>query len=717
MSQSVIRFGEFELDSDRCQLRRGGRPQKLERIPMELLTLLVENRGKVVSREAIIDRLWGKDVFLETEHSINTAINKVRRVLRDDPGNPRFVQTVFGKGYRFLAETTMLPAPAETVSILARNPGLSNQAGTVGVADGAAKPSLTDQTPRPQPPESVAPANETLPDRMKVQTEDQDPTQQKGRNRDQSPDLKKDLKEDGADRPGVSDEVLPDRPAPSTRISRDHSLAWALVAVLLLVALTSVLTLRLAKERSARATQLASGELHSIAVLPLANLSNEPEQEYLVDGMTDQLITDLARATPLRVISRTSTMQYKGMHKPLPEIARDLNVDAIVEGSVLPSQGSVRITAQLLDARKDQHLWAESYERSQQDLLAMQDEVAQDIVHEIAATLQPTRRPPPEQQNVNAEAYDRYLHGLFLWNRRTLEDLNKSIDYYQQAIQLAPKFAAAYAALGDVYAVISYRGGPSPSDSYPRARAAAEKALQLDSSLADAHALLGEVKVNYDFDWEGGEKEFQRATDLNPNYPTAHHWYAIHLALMKRPQEAETEIEKASLLDPLSLVINGTRSEILYWARDPDSAIRVSLHAQELDPTFAETYVDLGRAYELKGQFREANVSFKKAVDLSKGAPKMLMLQAHAYVLSGRKDLAAGIVERTLSSRHGYLANSDVAAVYCAMGKTDTAMTWLERGLASHEEGMNQLAVEPLFDGCRRDPRFQSLIQQLKLPQ
>jgi len=228
------------------------------------------------------------------------------------------------------------------------------------------------------------------------------------------------------------------------------------------------------------------------------------------------------------VISRTSTMQYKGSHKSLPEIAKDLNVDAIVEGSVLPSQGNMRITAQLLDARTDRHLWAQSYERSSRDLLAMQDEVARDIVHEIAATLQPTGG--THEQKVNPEAYDEYLHGRFLWNRRTLGDLEKSIDYYQQAIQLAPDFAPAYAALGDAYAVISIRGGPPPSEAYPRAREAAEKALQLDDSLADAHALLGEVRVNYDPDWNGGEKEFRRALELNPNYPTAHHWYAAYLA-------------------------------------------------------------------------------------------------------------------------------------------------------------------------------------------
>jgi tetratricopeptide (TPR) repeat protein len=346
----------------------------------------------------------------------------------------------------------------------------------------------------------------------------------------------------------------------------------------------------------------------------------------------------------------------------------------------------------------------------------MQDEVARDIVHEIVETLHPASYGTHEQR-VNPEAYDQYLHGRFLWNRRTLGDLEKSIDYYRQAIQLAPDFAPAYVALGNAYAVISIRGGPPPSVSYPRAREAAEKALQLDASLAEAHALLGEVKVNYDHDWDGGEKEFRQAVELNPNYATAHQWYAEYLASMKRLQEAQAEIDKAAMLDPLSLIINATRGETRYLARDPNSAIKVCLHAQELYPNFAEIYLCLGKAYEQQKQFSEADSSFKRAADLSVGNPGPLLMQAHAYALSGRKDLATVAIDRSFSSKHGYISNSDVAAVYCAMGQPSQATAWLEKANVNREEGLNRLAVEPLFDGCRQDPRFQALIRQLGLPQ
>jgi tetratricopeptide (TPR) repeat protein len=229
--------------------------------------------------------------------------------------------------------------------------------------------------------------------------------------------------------------------------------------------------------------------------------------------------------------------------------------------------------------------------------------------------------------------------------------------------------------------------------------------------------LLAEVKVNYDHDWDGGEKEFRQAVELNPNYATAHQWYAEYLASMKRLQEAQAEIDKAAMLDPLSLIINATRGETRYLARDPNSAIKVCLHAQELYPNFAEIYLCLGKAYEQQKQFSEADSSFKRAADLSVGNPGPLLMQAHAYALSGRKDLATVAIDRSFSSKHGYISNSDVAAVYCAMGQPSQATAWLEKANVNREEGLNRLAVEPLFDGCRQDPRFQALIRRLGLPQ
>ena len=702
MAQSAIRFAEFELDPDRCQLRRGGRNQKLERIPMELLSLLIENRGRVVSREAIVERLWGKDVFLETDHSINTAINKIRRALRDDPENPRFVQTVFGKGYRFLAETTAVEE-------------LQTTSPRKLVQDQAASDSPGADLPAPIPPTTTeeaapiaGPSRSLASGALATPAEVREP-----RLNEQTP--AKPYEEGEPARIATSEEIsgLAGQPK-TTTTGRFRMFAWSLIVLISTAALVYG-TIQLAKNSSGVSTPSVAQAVHSIAVLPMVNLSGDPDREYLVDGMTDQLITDLTRATSLRVISRTSTMQYKGAHRALPEIARALNVDAVVEGSILPAQGKVRITAQLIDARTDQHLWAQSYERSSNDLLAMQDDVAQDIVHQIAAKLQPLRRNGSDK-DVNFEAYDQYLHGRYFWNRRTLKDLEKSIDYYQQAIKLAPNFAAAYAALGDSYAVITYRGGPPPAQTYPRAREAAEKALQLDDSLAEAHALLGEVRVNYDWDWAGGEKEFQRAVELNSNYPTAHHWYAIHLAFMGRQREAQAEIDKAYSLDPLSLIINATRGQILYLARDMNRAGEVLRYTLELDSRFPDTYATLGQVYEQTKRFPEALASFQQAADLYGNSPKMLLLQAHTLALSGKKDAAKAAVQRLVSSKQ-YFAATDVAAVHCALGETDVAVGWLQKAYDSHEEEITELAVEPRFDGCRHGPRFQSFLERLNLPQ
>jgi len=692
MPQSVFRFEEFELDADRFQLRRLGKPQKLERIPMELLTLLIENRGKVVDREAIVARLWGKDVFLEAEHSINTAINKIRRVLRDDPGNPRFVQTVFGKGYRFLATTTVIPESDASVSV------------------------------SPGPPHNV-----TLPEQMAEKQEAIAAPSAKGDSATlDTPVLVTLGTADTGSRESTGPEptfkevqaetqigIAPRESSASVQDGSRHGFTWLIIGLLTAGAIAYA-TFRLIKSERSGSTPPA-GHIRSIVVLPMANLSDDPEQQYLVDGMTDQLITDLARLTSVRVISRTSTMRYQGVRKSLPDIARELNIDAAVEGSVLASHGDLRITAQLLDARNDRHLWAQSYKRKSRDLLAMQDEVAEDIAHQIAAELEPARSKRRSKQNISPQAYDAYLRGRYFWNRRTLAYLMRSIDYYQQAIKLAPDFAPAYAALGDAYAVISYRGGPPPSEAYPRARDAAEKALQLDDSLAEAHALLGQVKVNYEWDWAGGEKEFQRALELDPNYPTAHHWYAIHLAVMGRQRDALAEIDKAYSLDPLSLVINETRSEILYWGRDMVRAGAVVSSTLELDTHFPESYAIQGKVFEQEHEFRKALDSFQNAVALSDSSPKMLMLSTHATALSGKKDVAKAAITRFLASKHGYFAGTDLAAVYCAMGQNDDAMKWFAKGYQNREEEMTQLAVDPLFDGCRSDPRFQEFLRRLNL--
>jgi TolB-like protein/Flp pilus assembly protein TadD len=452
-----------------------------------------------------------------------------------------------------------------------------------------------------------------------------------------------------------------------------------------------------------------------LAVLPLLNLSKDPEQEYLVEGMTDELITDLARLGSVRVISHTSVRPYKDTRRTLSEIARALNVDAIVEGSVFRSDRRVRITAQLLDTRGDRHLWAETYDRTLGDLLEVQREVTHAISTQIAAILVPSGpAPATPARAIKPEAWDNFLRGRYFWSRRTLDDLQKSIRYYRKAIELDPDYAEAYAELGQSYVVLSFYGGPPPAQAYSLARDAALKALQLDPNLPQAHTVLAAVQSGSDWNWKGAEAEYRRAIEISPGYSTAHHWYSLHLSRMGRRQDAKAEIDRALELDPLSLIVNADAGETYYWAREPDQAIARVQKALELDSNFAEGYAVLGKAYEQKGRFREAIAQFETAARLSGGNPKMLALRAHGLAVAGRVTEAEQAVrELEAMAKRRYVAGLDIAFVHCALGQRQTAMRWLQTAWQNREEGINVLAVEPLFDGCRQDPAFAELLRRV----
>ena len=680
MAPDCARFGDFELDLRKYELRRTGHPVKLERIPMELLILLLRSPGELVTREMIVERLWGKDVFLETERGINTAINKLRMVLRDDPRQPQFLQTVIGKGYRFIAEVQM-----------------EEREGPAAENTGPALIRAASQTP-PRLLTSAAPV---------LEIPAGDPIAEQGpvRAQGQFPMPLATV----TTFPGSAARVEADGQAALSSINSQHRRAYfagfGIAAIVLSV--LGFLYMR-------RTAQRVSGGFQSVAVLPLVNLSQNSEQEYLVDGLTDEVITDLARATSLRVISRTSVMPYKGAKKSMGEIARTLNVDAIVEGSVLRAGQEVRITAQLLDARHDRHLWAESYRPTEGDPLTIQAEVASQIAHEVAAHLG-SELPDRRVRVVAPQARDLYLRGRYFWNKRTRDALEKSIAYYEQAVQADPYYAEAYAALGDSYVILSYYGGPGPAETFPRARAAAEKALQLDDSLAEAHTVLAKEKEMYEYDWPGAEAEYLRALRLGPGYATAHHWYSLHLETLRQYDKAQHEIELARQLDPLSLVINVQVADLACAMRNPQKAKEAVHRVLELDPNYALGHDFLARADEEQGRYAEAIQEFQRAYDLSGGDRRELALKAHALALFGRPSDARTIVKSLEDDlpKH-YVETTYIAGVYCALGQQDTAMRWLEKAYAAHEDGIMEL-TEPLFDGCRSHPRFQGLLKQARL--
>jgi len=453
MAQPNFRFEEFELNVDSCELRRSGVPLKVERIPMELLLLLLQNSGNLVRREVINERLWGDGVFIEAEHGINTAINKLRATLRDDSRDPRFIRTVVGRGYCFIAEVNVVQSVERMPEADAHSVSVSKvdtlPVGSNGYHAGA----------------HVGPA----------QIED-------------GPTVMSHTVEAGHLVPKIP------LPPPDQRDGTRHITggkgrrAWLLTSVLLFVAVAGTAFLLL-KQRPKRRISVDRSQ-HSLAVLPFRNLAPDFGQDYLVDGMTDQLITQLGKNSSLRVISYGSVIQYKGVQSSIRDTARQLNVDMIVEGSYLRAGQKVRITAQLLDARDDREIWTQSYEESDADLLTMQDQVTNDIAHRIAFALgSPLSH--SSGQTVNAQARDAYLRGRYLWNQRTVHGLTESIRYYTEALRADPNYAEAYAGLAESYVLLSIYGDVHPSGSLTKAQSAAESALQLDSKLSQAPYRIG----------------------------------------------------------------------------------------------------------------------------------------------------------------------------------------------------------------------------------
>jgi TolB-like protein/Flp pilus assembly protein TadD len=485
-----------------------------------------------------------------------------------------------------------------------------------------------------------------------------------------------------------------------------------------IVALALVLSLSILVAWLFRSRGRAPMGIRSLAVLPLDNLSGDASQGYFADGMTDELITDLSQISALRVISRTSVMLYKGARKPLPQIARELNVDAVVEGTVLRSGDKVRITAQLIDASTDKHLWSQSYEGELRDTLALQNRVAGAIADQIRINLTPQEQAALKNVKVvNPEAYESYLKGRYFWNKRTAEGLKVALAYFNQAIDEDPNYAQAYSGLADTYALLGdwQYAVMTPKEAFPKAKAAAIKALALDSTLGEAHNSLAFILDGFDWDLDSGGKEFQRAIELNPGYATAHHWYAWHLSLLGRYDEAIAEMRKAENLDPLSLIINADLAELLVLAHLYDESIRQSRKTIEMDPNFALAHNQLAQAYLQIHMYDEAVAELEKAVQLSGRSPTCVANLARAFVASGNRSEAVQLLkELKKRASPGYSNAAEIAMIYASFGDMEQAMSWLEKG---YEERFNPgVLLRPGFDPLRSDSRFQDLLHRIGLP-
>ncbi|PYJ75077.1 MAG: hypothetical protein DME77_10155 [Verrucomicrobia bacterium] len=453
----------------------------------------------------------------------------------------------------------------------------------------------------------------------------------------------------------------------------------------------------------------------SIAVLPFENLSEEKSNAYFADGIQDEILTRLSKIADLKVIARTSTQRYKNTSQKPSEIAKQLGVANLLEGSVQKTNDQVRVNVQLITAANDTHLWAETYDRKLTDIFVVESDIATTIAKTLQARLTGAEKTAiAKRPTANPEAYELYLKGRFFWNKRTAADLRKAIDYFNQALDKDPSYALAYAGLTDAYLVLSQYGAASPADSFPQAIAAAKKAIELDDTLAEAHTSLACSLAYYDFDFEQSLKEFQRAIELNPNYATAHHWLSNGvLSALGQFEGAIAEGKRAVELDPLSLIINTDLGQDFFYARRYDEAI-VQLHKTiEMDPRFYFAHWALGTALQLKGQLSDAVAEYSKAVELNDD-PSVLALLGQAYARAGQRDEAQKILVRlSEQAKSRYVQAYSFALMYLALGDKERAIDEMERAYRERDANVAQIKVDPMLDDLRGNQRFEALANHI----
>ncbi len=457
-----------------------------------------------------------------------------------------------------------------------------------------------------------------------------------------------------------------------------------------------------------------------LAVLPFENLSGGPEQEYFVDGVTEEMITQLGRlySKELGVIARTTAMHYKDTEKRIDQIGQELGVDYILEGSVRHSAERMRITAQLVEVNDQTHLWAETYERDLGDMLKIQGDVAERIAQSLAFELLPTRQAALTLASTkNSAAYEAYLRGRYFWNKRTEESFYKAMRYFQEAIKKDPSFAPAYAGLADCYDALNLYGAFPPKEGYEGARAAALQALEIDNQAVEPHTSLAYAKVLYEWDWSAAERDYKRALELNPNYVTGHHWYALFLAPMGRFEEAFQEMRKALKLDPLSLVLNSHVGWILYFARQYDPAIDQLNKTLEMDPHFPITSYFLGLVHMQKGMYEQAVAELETAKKLTGSHPGVVGALAHVHAMAGARAQAQEFLDQLKQlAKRRYVSPYYLALAYVGLGDRDQALACMERAYEERSGWLVHIKVEPGLDSLRSDPRFQDLLRRMNFP-
>lgn len=613
----LLRFGIFEVDLQSGEVRKAGMRQKLAPQPFQVLQALLERPREIVTREELRGRLWPGNTSVDYDLALKKAVNRVREVLSDSADNPRFIETVPRRGYRFLADI-------ETVEPM------------------QAKPAVGKQFPW------------TL------------------------------------------------------------AVGWTLAAGMALL-----LWLNTARLHTHIFAKSRSAEIRSIAVLPIENLSKDPDQEYFSDGMTDALTTELAQIGSLRVISRTSAMHFKDTRETLPQIGQELKVDAVVEGSAVRAGDRIRITAQLIETQTDRHLWAKSYERNVQDVLALQGQVARDIAEEIRIKLTPQDRTRfAHARHVDPEAYEACLKGRYYYEKMSISGFKEGLKYYEQAVTRDPSYALAYVGLAASYKELGTWGALPPKEAASQATQAVEKALALDDTLADAHAVLGHIHFLWDWDWQSAEREYKRALELGPASTDTRIQYAIYLSAIGRNDDAVAVMREARAVDPVSQPSNGLLGIVYYWAHSFDEAIDQFQKTLAMYPDSAVDHHFLGSCYEQKAIYPEALEEYIKEKSLY-GTPKQeLATSRRAFEKSGMQGFLEEELKSAVAPSKGHDLNSyRIAELYVRLGEKNQAFHWLEKAYQERRHNMALIKTEPMLDSLHSDPRFSDLLRRLSLPQ
>jgi TolB-like protein/DNA-binding winged helix-turn-helix (wHTH) protein/Tfp pilus assembly protein PilF len=650
----VYEFGPFRLAPAQGTLLRLGTPVSVAPKAFEALVLLVEQRDRLVGKEVLMKTLW-PDTFVE-EANLNHYIWTLRKTLGEVKGGERYIQTVARRGFRFVAPVKELAG--EDAEILQEPTGVNRPSSEECMAEAAPAPTHADGMPSMPPPVSTVPTTEVK--------------------------------------------------------------SYLLIGVAMALALGVVLSIR-----SWRANRGETGDfaapmrpLKSIAVLPLKSIGPAADNEYLQLGIADSLITKLANVKEVAVRPTSAVRKYLGPRQDPLAAGREQHVEAVLDGNVQRSGEHIRVTVQLVRVRDGASLWSGTFDELFTDIFAVEDSISQQVARRLSVELSSEERKRLERHSsTNAEAHDAYFKGRYSWNKRTREGFNKALEYFNEAIAVDPNYALAYVGVADSYTMLADYDWLPPSEAATKAKAAVTRALEIDDGLAEAHASLADIRRFYDWDWAGAEREYKRAIELNPNYVTAHQWYAEYLSAMGRHQQATREMERAQELDPLSVVVKSANGWVLLFARDYDKAIAQCQQVIEMDPSFGEVYSQLRRAYEQKGMYIEALAADEKFRVFKRKGVHRTGRQPEARRFFGAKAYWRKMRALTENDLRNNLeaARFRMAEIYAQLGQKDQAFEWLERSYKERSFWMPFLGVHPHLDPLRSDPRFSALMRRMNL--